>query len=212
MTGKLFEVKEFASITAVLAAAAFLALAFAVSQGHTVSLDSTIREFAYSHSSSQLTGLFEVISFTGKLWFLVALGSIVTAGFLYWRKYRWAALFLITMGGEIMLETGSKALFARARPEPFFGLPPAESYSFPSGHALGSLCFYGILAMLISSRSDTHRRRWIVSLAAVWILLIGFSRVYLGMHYPTDVLAGYLLGISWLSALTVFANINEKGG
>ena len=212
MAGKLFGVKAFATITAALAAAAFLALAYAVGHGYTVSFDANLREFAYSHSSSGLTGLFQIISFTGKLWFLVGLGGVVTAGFLYWRKYRWAALFLITMGGEILLETGSKALFARARPEPFFGLPPAESYSFPSGHALGSLCFYGILAMLISSRSDTHRRRWIVSLAAVWILLIGFSRVYLGMHYPTDVLAGYLLGISWLSALTVFANINEKGG
>jgi Membrane-associated phospholipid phosphatase len=88
-----------------------------------------------------------------------------------------------------------------ARPEPFFGTAP-ETYSFPSGHALFSACFYGALAWLLGAALRNFGARaaiWAMSLAL--IAAIGLSRLYLGVHYPTDVIAGYLVAVFWITGL-----------
>jgi undecaprenyl-diphosphatase len=143
-----------------------------------------------------------MVSFTGKLVFLLGLGTIVTIVFIYFGRYRWLIVFLLTMAGEIVLELSLKAAYLRARPEPYFGLPAAESLSFPSGHALGSICFYGILTWLFLEELTGRRVRVTAAVAAIlWVMLIGFSRVYLGFHYPSDVAAGFFVGIIWMSAV-----------
>jgi undecaprenyl-diphosphatase len=79
-----------------------------------------------------------------------------------------------------------------------------SSYSFPSGHALGSLCFYGILASVLSDRMRPGKQKFFVWLAAAFLVaMIGLSRIYLGVHYPSDVIAGYLAGAVWVTAVTV---------
>jgi undecaprenyl-diphosphatase len=105
------------------------------------------------------------------------------------------------VSGSVVLDTSLKLLFHRVRPEPFFG-PLPHSYSFPSGHALSSFCFYGILAGLLDTRIRSLAVRisiWIV--AALLVLAIGVSRIYLGVHYPTDVIAGYVAAAVWVSTL-----------
>ena len=87
------------------------------------------------------------------------------------------------------------------RPDPFF-MPKPSTYSFPSGHALISLCFYGLLAGTLTHdmRSKWHRVLvWCA--AAVLITLIGLSRVYLGVHWPSDVIAGYAAALIWMGAV-----------
>jgi undecaprenyl-diphosphatase len=99
------------------------------------------------------------------------------------------------------LENALKFAFQRARPEPFFGTAP-ETYSFPSGHALFSACFYGVFAWLLGTAFRNRGVRaaiWTISLAL--IAAIGLSRLYLGFHYPTDVIAGYLVAAFWTTAL-----------
>jgi undecaprenyl-diphosphatase len=118
-----------------------------------------------------------------------------------WR--RGALLVVVTIAGAWLLDIGLKLLFARARPEPFYDYYPApSSYSFPSGHALFSVCFFGGLAVLLTHRLNNRVAQvtvWL--LASVIILLIGSSRVYLGVHYPTDVVGGYAVGLAWVTAV-----------
>src|SRR5262249_9538284 len=85
--------------------------------------------------------------------------------------------------------------------EAFFG-PAPHTYSFPSGHALCSFCFYVVLAGLIAARTRSMLLRVAAGvIAAVLVLAIGLSRIYLGMHYPSHVIAGYLGAAIWVSAL-----------
>ena len=185
-------------IFALAAVLVFTWYASEVSEGELLAVDSSVREFVHSLSSPRLTAVMRAVSYMGKVRTLVILGTGVAAVMLYLRAFRSTAIFLITMAGEIMLEVTLKATYQRARPEPFFDLPPPESYSFPSGHALGSLCFYGILAWIVVRRiQDKRIKTAIAVLTAIFILLIGLSRVYLGVHYPSDVLAGFVAGLIW---------------
>jgi undecaprenyl-diphosphatase len=134
---------------------------------------------------------------------LSPLGLLAAAVFLYRGWRRGALLVIATLVGAWVLDTALKLLFARDRPQAFFDYYPAPaSYSFPSGHALFAVCFFGGLAVLL-----THRLNGRAIQAAVWvvavalILLIGASRVYLGVHYPTDVVGGYAMGVTWVTAV-----------
>ena len=93
-----------------------------------------------------------------------------------------------------------KALIHRPRPEVFFGLLPAETYSFPSGHAFVPAVYFGILAGILATR-----RRWRAAVVAMAAFL-GFSRVYLGYHYPSDVIAGWALAVVWLALWAMVAD------
>ncbi len=105
----------------------------------------------------------------------------------------------ITMIGAGLLNTTLKLAFKRPRPMPFYDLLPPETYSFPSGHSLMSCCFFGALAAILSGRIKNKGTRailWIV--AAGMFLAIGFSRIYLGVHYTTDVIAGFSAALIWI--------------
>jgi undecaprenyl-diphosphatase len=134
---------------------------------------------------------------------LSPLGLIAAAVFLVRGWRRGALLVVVTIAGAWLLDTGLKLFFARARPEPFYDYYPApSSHSFPSGHALFSVCFVGGLAVLLTHRLNNRVAQvtvWL--LASVIILLIGSSRVYLGVHYPTDVVGGYAVGLAWVTAV-----------
>ena len=91
-----------------------------------------------------------------------------------------------------------KRIFERVRPD-IFPVIAESGYSFPSGHAMGAICFYGILAYFAGLGLRSKPLRWgLMAAAGIYILLIGLSRVYLGVHYPTDILAGYAAGATWL--------------
>ena len=119
---------------------------------------------------------------------------------LAWRRdwLRAGALAAAGVGGTA-LNYGLKALFHRGRPDFSSEFIHRASYSFPSGHAMDSIIVYGFLAFLLLERTTSPaRRRLIVAAAAVLIVAIGFSRMYLGVHYLSDVVGGFLAGIVWL--------------
>jgi undecaprenyl-diphosphatase len=108
--------------------------------------------------------------------------------------------------GAEALDQILKLLFNRPRPEPFFGLAAPITHSFPSGHAMVSCCFFGVLAVILAARgapwaASRSKRMAIFAVAAILVALMGFSRVYLGFHYPTDVLAGYAAAVVWLAVV-----------
>jgi membrane-associated phospholipid phosphatase len=125
------------------------------------------------------------------------------------RGRRYTALMLIVAcTGALALNVGLKLVFARPRPVLWPHLINEASYGFPSGHALGSLVLYGFLAYVFACWYP-RQSGWIYGIATGTVALIGLSRIYLGVHFPTDILAGYSVGILWL----VFCiNIPEISG
>jgi undecaprenyl-diphosphatase len=170
-----------------------------VLRGETRAFDDATRAAVHAWASPSLTVFMQIISFMGSTEFLF--GATTVATFLMFRS-KWkkeAILFPITMIGAGLLNTTLKLSFQRARPVPFFDLLAPRSYSFPSGHALASFCFYGVLAAMLATRIKNQKWRAVFWTSAVLIiLLIGLSRIYLGVHYTTDVLAGYAAALIWV--------------
>ena len=185
----------------VLSAGALLLLLWLtgeVFEGDTAVFDERLRSYVHGFSNPALTVAMRSLSFLGSTVFLVALGILTVVVFAYLRLRRALVIFVITMAGEIFLDLTMKAGFMRSRPQPFYPYPPLESYSYPSGHALASFCFYGITAWLIATRTGSRRAKLVIwSIAVSLIFLIGLSRIYLGVHYPSDVIAGYLTALIW---------------
>ncbi len=146
---------------------------------------------------------------------LTALGSgvvttglaVVLAGALWLQRSRAAALFvLLLMAGAQVLVNALKLLVERARPDVVPHLAETVTHSFPSGHAMLAASVYPTLAVLLASRSRSRAlARYFLVVALLVVLLVGVSRVVLGVHYPSDVLGGWALGGAWaLAAWRVF--------
>src|ERR1700682_753225 len=116
-------------------------------------------------------------------------------------RRRPAILLVVAAAGAVALDELLKLVFHRPRPEAYFGYPLPSSYSFPSGHAVSSCCFYGVLAAIVTARMRSRAAKSAVwTAAALMAALIGLSRIYLGVHYPSDVVAGYAVAVVWVAA------------
>jgi undecaprenyl-diphosphatase len=189
-------------LTAVAALFFFAWLAEEMLKGDTAAFDSAIREFVHAHSSENLTEVMRAFTFAGSTFFLTLLTAILLAAFVYGRHWWSACVFSIMMAGAVVLDLVLKSSFARDRPTTYFDTPVPTSYSFPSGHALFSLCFYFSLAWVVTRHLKRRRTRtgvWL--LTALTVGAIGLSRIYLGVHYPSDVIAGYTAAFIWLIAV-----------
>ncbi len=189
---------------AVLLAAALGWLAAEVVRGQTMSFDSDVRNTIHEHASEPLTIAMKAMSFIGEPFMVWPLTALAAAYFWRCGEKHGAILFLIAMVGAGIIELTLKVAFHRPRPRPFFGYPLPSSYSFPSGHALGSLVFFGTLAALLSPRLRGRASKILLWAGAVLLIAaIGFSRIYLGVHYPTDVIAGYAAATIWVLAVAI---------
>lgn len=173
-----------------------------VREGDTARFDLAVRSWVHQFASPAMTRAMTAISLLGYNILIVELVFAI-AVFLHLRWRHAAGWLAVSMGGALALDLALKYAFHRPRPQPFFGAAP-HSYSFPSGHALCSFCFYAVLAGLIAARTRSFVLRVAVGIAAaVLVIAIGLSRIYLGMHYPSDVIAGYLSAALWVSSLLV---------
>jgi undecaprenyl-diphosphatase len=131
-----------------------------------------------------------------------------------WRsaKYRpEAVLMAVTLGGGGVLIGVIKYRYSRGRPRLVEALAHEGTFSFPSGHSFISLCFYGVVASWLMRRFPSLAQRILILTGTTGgITLIGASRVYLGVHYPSDVLAGYAAAVPWLTACLVAYRQYEK--
>jgi membrane-associated phospholipid phosphatase len=192
-----------ALVSLALAVAALLLFTWIAEQVQTdrmANFDLAIRGWVHHFASPRLTRAMVALSLVG--------GNVLAAAFmislLLFLSLRWrraAAWLAITMAGALVLDLALKYGFHRARPTPFFG-PMPHTYSFPSGHALFSFCFYGVLAGLLTARIRSLIWRILIWMVAAAVILgIGLSRIYLGVHYPSDVIAGYLAAALWVSTM-----------
>lgn len=192
--------------------ALFSWIAYAVAAGATQRIDGAVVELMRANAAPAWDWLALAGAALGSgmaMWVVLILGTV-----LLWRSRRhysvlllWAAL----LGGRV-LNHALKTWFARPRPEAvdwhveLFGrsLEFPTSFSFPSGHATTAVVVFGTVAYLVARLEPTPtQRRWTLGGAGALILLIGWSRLYMGVHYLSDVIAGYLSGLLWATLVAL---------
>ncbi|MBW4481256.1 MAG: phosphatase PAP2 family protein [Tildeniella torsiva UHER 1998/13D] len=114
------------------------------------------------------------------------------------RRWPVAAYLTLVTGGSAALNLSTKLIWHRVRPALWEGMPLHDDFSFPSGHATYSMTFVIALVLL---NWDSPRRPWLIGLGSLFVLCIGVSRVYLGVHFPSDIFGGWLLAIAWAVGL-----------
>jgi undecaprenyl-diphosphatase len=179
----------------------FAQLVDEVVEGESRRFDTAVLLWIHANFPDWLYWPMRLFTYMGYYWSVLPLLAI--AVYAFWRAGARisAALLVVSAGGSALLTTVLKYVFERARPELFDSGVVESTYSFPSGHATIAVGFYGTLALLLAWRA-TGLRRWLIMVAGVLlVLLIGFSRLYLGVHYPTDVLAGFLAAPLWVSSI-----------
>lgn len=190
-------------LAAGLAASAFVVWAFAeiteeVIDGESRAFDRAVLLWIEANVPAWLDGPMRAVTTLGYYRVVLPLLAVVSSGF-YLRGWRLSAIMLaVSTAGGIFLTTVLKAVFRRARPEIIDSGYAAGFYSFPSGHATVAVGFYGALALILAYHLRGPARVGVLLSGAAVALLVGFSRLYLGVHYPTDVLAGFLAAPLWL--------------
>lgn len=164
----------------------------------------TLREPAYNQVMLFLTYLGN--------WQVITVGSAVFAILLYLsRQWWWLGAFATSILGEQLLSQVTKLAFHRERPNLDSALLPAAGSSFPSGHALVAFAFYGFIACYAVGKTRSWRVKiLIVAVVIPLILGIGFSRIYLGVHWPSDVIASFALGPAWVATILVVLSLTWK--
>ena len=161
-------------------------------------------EIIHAHDSEMLTHLALALSWIGSpRVFVLAVGLISIAMWRMKLKEDAVVLFVAIISAGV-LDTALKLHFRRLRPDVPWALAQEHSFSFPSGHSVGAVVLYGMVTYLLWKHLHTLWQRVLVIATSILLIGgIGASRVYIGVHYPTDVAAGYLVGLFWL--LTVIA-------
>jgi undecaprenyl-diphosphatase len=175
------------------------------------SFDLKVFEFLKSHINNSTTGFMQFFSFFGSHLFLIPANIVLSAYFLFIKKKTWNSIKVPVISlSSVLLMFVLKQFFHRERPmEPL--LQQARGMSFPSGHALMSFAFYGLIIYLVRQVVKNKPLKFLATLLfLLLIFFIGFSRIYLRVHYASDVLAGFSLGLVWLVLSLAIINKIER--
>ncbi|MFN8533088.1 MAG: phosphatase PAP2 family protein [Dehalococcoidia bacterium] len=181
---------------------AFSWIANGVLERETEALDLAVLSALAVHKSPALDALAWWASAAGNELVFVLLVGLVAWLVLRGRRLLAVELLVVTVGAHL-LNSVLKDLFARTRPAPVLAIVPAQAFSFPSGHAMVSAAFYFFVGWLVWSRVHGRVRLVVAAVTLVVIAGIGLSRLYLGVHYLTDVIAGLFAGFLWADAVIV---------
>lgn len=181
-----------------------LVIAFLILKDNNLVFDTKIYNYVIKYKSDFWTIFFKVITFLASVWFMV--GVTILCLFLpILRKYKIVIVFNMVM--DVVLNNLIKIIVKRPRPVDWF-LVNETGYSFPSGHTMASVCFYGLLIYLLYCSNIKKSYKTIgIMVLTILIILIGVSRIYLGVHYASDVVGGALIAIMYL---IIYVTIIEK--
>lgn len=183
-----------------IAVLVFIGVAVGVQTGYLDGFDDAVRYRVYSIRSEKLTMFWKFITHSGDRDTVILLGVVLLLVKSLRKKY--GVKFVIAALSSTALYQVMKYIFQRPRPDIALRLIEESGYSFPSGHSMNCLVSYGILAYLILKYCENARLAKILSVGlGLIIILIGLSRVYVGVHFPTDVIGGWSLGIAVLVAM-----------
>jgi len=195
----------------ICALTAFTLIAYRVLQLQDEQFDFLVFDRVSTIVTPSLTEFIQFITFFGNHKFLIPANVVLVIYFLFIKKHRWYSIKVpvIAIGGVLIMFI-LKQFFNRPRPLiPL--LEPVKGLSFPSGHALMSMSFYGLLIFLVWENVSNRFWKWLLSsLLLIFILLIGFTRIYLRLHYFSDVIAGFAAGLIWLSLSIWFVRRMER--
>lgn len=186
---------------------AFTELAEQVMDHSTQSLDVAILQRINTLSDPGLDGFFVFITdLSGPV--VVPILALLLAAWFIWKNEAYNAIYLfLILGGTFLVNTALKLYYQRVRPNLWSLLVEESSYSFPSGHAMISMALaLSLIVLLFYSRL-----RWpAILIGTGYVLLIGFSRLYLGVHYPSDIVGGWLASMVWSAVVTGIMMRNNK--
>jgi undecaprenyl-diphosphatase len=189
-----------------LALAAFVLIVAATVIGRAVparwGVDVSITTWVVEHRTGWLTAMFKAFTWLGSTAFLLPFGVVLAAVLCRHERRIWPAVFLgtATIGAVVLYDT-IKVTVGRERPAIGQLVSTATGYAFPSGHAAQSIAFGGAVALLVTHRSSRRARVLALAIAGVWAFFVGASRVYLGVHWTSDVIGGWVLGTVWLAVV-----------
>ncbi len=159
--------------------------------------DQPILRLAHAMAGAGFDRVFLFASKIGYEWGVIPFDIVLVLTLALKRRAREGLFAGLAVGGSALLNIAAKQAFARQRPTLWESISPEHSFSFPSGHAMGSMTL-AVVCVLLAWRT---RWRWPVAIgAAVFALLVGLSRIYLGVHYPSDILAGWAAASVWTAA------------
>lgn len=201
-----------ALIISVLSLIGFSVMAMLISRNNIVSIDRAIIGFIQGLETPSLTAIMKFFTLIGSTKGIVVI-AIIALLFLYIvLKHRSElVLFTIVIAGSPLLNGILKNFFHRARPD-LHRLIEIGGYSFPSGHAMNAMTVYGIITFLLWRHIPNRLGRTIlVIISSIFIFMIGTSRIYLGVHYPSDIIGGYFASCFWLvTAIWFYQRYKEK--
>jgi membrane-associated phospholipid phosphatase len=158
----------------------------------------------WTSGSDTIVAVLEQIASFGGRGFMIPLVALLVVVLLIRRRPRPALYLVVTGAGALIMDPSLKALIGRLRPVVEVPVATAPGNSFPSGHALGSMVVYGMIVLVFLPAMRRRWRPWFAGLAALIVVAVGFTRVALGVHFLSDVLGGWLLGVAWIS-VTAYA-------
>ena len=175
----------------------FAELAEEVHEGEGFGFDLPLLGLAHEAGTAGLDQLLVAVTHLGYEWFVVPFDLLLVAVLAWRRRVREGLFAALALGGSALLNVAAKHAFGRVRPDLWVSIAPEETFSFPSGHAMGSMTLAWVL-LLLAWRTPW---RWPVLLLAMpFAVLVGASRVYLGVHFPSDILAGWTAASVWAVA------------
>ena len=195
-----------AFVVVACASVLFVKLASAAPHGDTLGFDRSVLLFLDGHSARLLDTIIPILTDVGGVVCVGALTAILTALFVYKREYWRATLIAVGVAGAGLLNIILKTAFVRERPDRWVQLVHETGYSFPSGHAMMSSAFALAIAIALWR---SRWRWWGVVFAITFVLFVGFSRLYLGVHYPTDILAGWLVSVVWVTTVAFVLHLDR---
>lgn len=171
----------------------FALLAASVPAGP-LAFDLPLLGIAQRSGGGRLDAAWALVSHLGYEWGVVPFDLVLVAALLLLRRWRAALFAAVALGGSGLLNVGAKLAFGRVRPELWESIAPEQNFSFPSGHAMGSMTLACVLVLLLWR---TRWRRPLIVVLALFVGAVGWSRIHLGVHFPSDILAGWSLGLAW---------------